>query len=735
MWYLLLGLESVGICIVTWWLLKSYAVVGTPFFVLLQAGIGWACCFFIVVLVPSDISTYIHNHTENDQGVDHIFVIKDETVIIQLWRLVYWITFFWCWMILPVTQSYNEAAEFKPCGRFKRAMLENVVFYALAAVLGIGFIAYLSTVHNLTGTALIEFVMALANAWGLTLLVLCLGYGLVEIPKMLYRQCNDETNLRWLQFEAISSYEDLKEWQLEMKISALQLLKDQELMGNLQPEELQDLQPHMEVIVSKCPPEQLEKARTDKNSKRLTIQYNIDDSEVTYNKLVRTHRRVWYAAIKLRIAAADWDVLCHEAWEYEDVIKAKEELEEGKEWRPIVSVGQPDSTGAVGSSLDKAKWIWKVKLRRPCTRVAAVACTLLSLAVIWLECVIAVPSHNFRLSWLYYVVHSMSGLSVQIGAGIPFLYMVICTYYSLFALKLFSFYALKNKQQTEGPNLLFNAALLCRLAAPLSFNYLQCIDEKMESSYIKFMGAMNTVPLFGDAFNLYVPIFISLICVCTACNCFSHCAKLCPGRAVFREQGEDEDITQGQEFLERERKQRARHALYQGWDAEEGRQHKRTGSTGVTYDQVQKVHSDLANEPDDCSDMCGIELAASDSSSRAPRRGSNAMTWSAGDESKEEREKRRNSKADINLALPVSASVFDLPARGGRRSSRDGGQHSRRNSRDDDLEANTSYSDSVNRSVSEPIASKHHFGAAPKQEHTFGAKTTSYERRHTFGGS
>ena len=127
------------------------------------------------------------------------------------------------------------------------------------------------------------------------------------------------------------------------------------------------------------------------------------------------------------------------------------------------------------------------------------------------------------------------------------------------------------------------------------------------------------------------------------------------------------------------------------------------------------------------------------------------MTWSAGDESKEEQEKRRNSKADINLALPVSASVFDLPARGGRRSSRDGGQHSRRNSRDDDLEvrmiltsgrlcdqlrlmqANTSYSDSVNRSVSEPIASKHHFGAAPKQEHTFGAKTTSYERQHTFG--
>ena len=119
------------------------------------------------------------------------------------------------------------------------------------------------------------------------------------------------------------------------------------------------------------------------------------------------------------------------------------------------------------------------------------------------------------------------------------------------------------------------------------------------------------------------------------------------------------------------------------------------------------------------------------------------------DKSKDEREKRRNSKADINHALPVSASVFDLPV--GRINSCDGGRHSRRNSRDEDLEvqttlnsgrlcdqlwlmqANTRYSGSVDQSVSEPIASKHQFGAAPKQEHTFGAKTTSYERRHTFG--
>ena len=67
-------------------------------------------------------------------------------------------------------------------------------------------------------------------------------------------------------------------------------------MGDLQPEQRQDLQPHMEVIVSKCPPEYLEIARTDKNLPRYAGS-TTDDSEITYKKLVELHRRVRLNAV------------------------------------------------------------------------------------------------------------------------------------------------------------------------------------------------------------------------------------------------------------------------------------------------------------------------------------------------------------------------------------------------------------------------------------------------------
>ena len=43
-----------------------------------------------MVLVPSDISTYVHNHTENSTE-DQVFVIKDEQIVVNFWRVVYWV--------------------------------------------------------------------------------------------------------------------------------------------------------------------------------------------------------------------------------------------------------------------------------------------------------------------------------------------------------------------------------------------------------------------------------------------------------------------------------------------------------------------------------------------------------------------------------------------------------------------------------------------------------------------
>jgi hypothetical protein len=65
--------------------------------------------------------------------------------------------------------------------------LDNAIYYASYLFLAVSFLVYLAA----TGVALdwpkLKAIAATAsNTWGLTLLVLLLGYGLVEVPRNLW---------------------------------------------------------------------------------------------------------------------------------------------------------------------------------------------------------------------------------------------------------------------------------------------------------------------------------------------------------------------------------------------------------------------------------------------------------------------------------------------------------------------------------------------------------------------
>lgn len=54
---------------------------------------------------------------------------------------------------------------------------------------------------HITSSGLYGVAIAASNAWGLFILICLLGYGLVEIPKRLWRSANRELTLRYYQFE------------------------------------------------------------------------------------------------------------------------------------------------------------------------------------------------------------------------------------------------------------------------------------------------------------------------------------------------------------------------------------------------------------------------------------------------------------------------------------------------------------------------------------------------------
>ena len=223
MWFTLLLVEGVVISLLCIYLLWRFSTPTTPFFIKITTWLGWLCCFSIVFLVPADVAMAMYTRCVEDHspqpGVNGTLIparlaggvevchteytITNHELAANLWRVIYWTSFWLCWVLCPVMQSAYEAGEFTAVGRLKSALWENVLFYLVIAGLGLCFIIYLASFQHMDSGDLTGFLMALANAWGLTLLILCLGFGLVEIPRVFWRMSSNVVNLRYCEFRAV----------------------------------------------------------------------------------------------------------------------------------------------------------------------------------------------------------------------------------------------------------------------------------------------------------------------------------------------------------------------------------------------------------------------------------------------------------------------------------------------------------------------------------------------------
>jgi len=67
----------------------------------------------------------------------------------------------------------------------KPTIRENIIIYGI--ILGIGLIAFIYIViaEKIALSSIPSIAIALGNTWGLFLLVILMGYGFVEIPRMI----------------------------------------------------------------------------------------------------------------------------------------------------------------------------------------------------------------------------------------------------------------------------------------------------------------------------------------------------------------------------------------------------------------------------------------------------------------------------------------------------------------------------------------------------------------------
>jgi YD repeat-containing protein len=172
----------------------------------LQLALSWTLSLSILALVPADIAAT----ASGDE--------KSRPTLATLWDLSYWITFNLTWFVLPLHQIYEDAGDFTVTGRLLTSLKENLIFYAV--LLGVALLGVVGLTANgaMTLTGVTSFSIASATSFGIVAGIFLLGYGVVEVPRTIWRSAN-------IQKRPIQAYRKVGEVAAALRIAHRQLLK------------------------------------------------------------------------------------------------------------------------------------------------------------------------------------------------------------------------------------------------------------------------------------------------------------------------------------------------------------------------------------------------------------------------------------------------------------------------------------------------------------------------------
>jgi hypothetical protein len=149
---------------------------------------------------------------------DPPLLFVSEEFLFGAWRTLYWIMFCLTWFMLPIIQGYCDSGYFTPWERLKKALRANFIYYLSLGSVGVCVLVWIAVKYGLgdrcgfgvnfggsyTSAAMLGFVMALANLWGLSLVVVFLAFGLIEVPRSIWHTSDRRRSLKYHAFRVRS---------------------------------------------------------------------------------------------------------------------------------------------------------------------------------------------------------------------------------------------------------------------------------------------------------------------------------------------------------------------------------------------------------------------------------------------------------------------------------------------------------------------------------------------------
>jgi len=189
----------------------------------------------------------------------------------------------------------------------------------------------------------------------------------------------------------------------------------------------------------------------------------------------------------------------------------------------------------------------------------SIICGILSMSILWSESIFfAIPNFSIYERLIFVAGDT---LWIQIISFIGISYIGACVYAGLFNFRLFNYYRLLPHQNTDATSILFSAAYLSRLIAPLALNFLFMINfvdshSKIKSPFLEVIGSMSVVPILGDYFQVYFPLCIILFFTFSIFNVGDKIMRCCRRIKKFRFSDFNENkekIEEGRELVSLER--------------------------------------------------------------------------------------------------------------------------------------------------------------------------------------
>ncbi|XP_064792592.1 G-protein coupled receptor-associated protein LMBRD2B-like isoform X1 [Oncorhynchus masou masou] len=604
-----LGIEIVLVFFLPLFLLHRYGHFRKQHpLVLFGTLLSWYLCFLIVFILPLDVSTTIYNQCKIDNEKPRALTSSDPSnqtsnssvfptstpkvchkpwsyipdgILPVFWRVVYWTSQCLTWLLLPFMQSYASSGCFSIPGKIKTALIENAIYYGTYLVIFCSLLIYLA-VHpqwQLTWQGLQTISIAAANTWGLFLLVLLLGYGLVEIPCLYWNSSRHGYLLAKTYFKVAKLATEKSDAEENMDDAMEEVANVNESIGYGHP-----LRISIDTILRKCPMEIQEKM----------ARLNTEDSENestqrTYpskRSLVKLHKQVICAGQRHSQTQVQWAILLEEAFHLEDVCMN----ETSTSHQFVHSFLSSHPPGWLGKYLytPTIEWYWECVLRQCCYRMLALLLSLLSVAVVWSECTFfsTHPVLSLFAIFIQLAESDYNYLYIEMACFVTILFLCVCVYSTVFRIRVFNYYYLVPHHQTDAYSLLFSGMLFCRLTPPLCLNFLGLIhmdasishQQRIETAYTTIMGSMRLLSFIADGFYIYYPMLIVLLCIATYCSLGTRCLNLL-GFPQYISQSDDltsELVEEGRELIRRERRNRQRsedaESRKRGWRERYGEQ-------------------------------------------------------------------------------------------------------------------------------------------------------------------